>query len=520
MPIQTATLRDMVYRVQPEQKPRREAPAAGFAAELTRAAREPVSREAAQPVEPQQSKGPEPKRVDKKASSQEQGAGETDAEQSPVEATLVDDSGNDDASMEAANDRTPAQLDETTEQAEGEIPDEFIAIDAGVALDAILVPIIAPSEEAPTTAAPTAAVLPVVEPPVTGAAQPPLVAAEMTAPTPVVASPTQPVAAPDVKQQVPTPDQATADVTAIGEAVAAVTANGAAEEAAVVGETAQNLEDSATPAEPKKAVTHHAPSPSPTIEAPAAPQATLPEQAASAPLAAPEEPNAAAVAANSPAKAEASPATPPTATPVQAGAGEVAAAPAPTASTTDAGRQNPDSGAQLHDARQTQTLEDRVNERINAASVARGLRNVVQQGGGSLTMRLTPHEMGTVRVQMQLVGTAVSAQFHTESEAAHSMLSQQLTQLRSTLESQGLSVERLNVQMMPSTSSSSSSSQASTGQHQAPSDQGSQQQQQASDGRSRGFLGHDGGQGRQPNGRGSQREAQEAFRRLLFNQVA
>ncbi|MEM1099444.1 MAG: flagellar hook-length control protein FliK, partial [Planctomycetota bacterium] len=67
---------------------------------------------------------------------------------------------------------------------------------------------------------------------------------------------------------------------------------------------------------------------------------------------------------------------------------------------------------------------------LNEARLARGLKSALNQQGGSVTLRLTPPEMGTVRIQMQIQGTQVAAQFHAETDAARSLLQQQLGQLR------------------------------------------------------------------------------------------
>jgi flagellar hook-length control protein FliK len=107
----------------------------------------------------------------------------------------------------------------------------------------------------------------------------------------------------------------------------------------------------------------------------------------------------------------------------------------------------------------------------NVARIARGLQNALSQQGGSVTLRLTPPEMGTVRIQLQIQGATVNAQFHAESDAARTMLTNQISQLRHALEAQGLTVDRLNVQSMNQTSASNLNQ---------------QDEQSPSDGRSRG----------------------------------
>lgn len=129
-------------------------------------------------------------------------------------------------------------------------------------------------------------------------------------------------------------------------------------------------------------------------------------------------------------------------------------------------------GAQLVD---TQAARETEQSALNNARLTRGLANAVQQRGGAVTLRLTPPEIGTVRIQMQITGTSLAATLHAETASAHQMLTQQLGQLRASLESQGLSVERLHVQQMQQTQPGTANEQA-----------GDNPQQQPNDGRSRG----------------------------------
>lgn len=180
---------------------------------------------------------------------------------------------------------------------------------------------------------------------------------------------------------------------------------------------------------------------------------------------------------------------------------------APVASPTPA----PEGATQANQAQnapalpQTPELDDAA--RVNEARISRGLQNAVHQGGGSITLRLTPAELGTVRIQMQLMGTSVSADIHTETEAARATLSGQITQLRQALESQGLAVDRLNVQSM--------STSGSQPQQFSQSDQGA-------DGRSRGFMGQEGRQ-REGSPQGQQDGAggrRQRFDEALLGQAA
>ena len=123
------------------------------------------------------------------------------------------------------------------------------------------------------------------------------------------------------------------------------------------------------------------------------------------------------------------------------------------------------------------------NDALNAARLSRGLGAAVNQQGGNITLRLTPPELGTVRIQLNLQGNNVSAQFHAETDSARTLLNQQLSQLRQTLEGQGLNVERLGVQSLTNSTNTSGLQQ-----------QNDQQSQAEADGRSRGGTREDGSQ--------------------------
>ncbi len=113
----------------------------------------------------------------------------------------------------------------------------------------------------------------------------------------------------------------------------------------------------------------------------------------------------------------------------------------------------------------------------NVARVARGLQHALNQRGGSVTLRLSPPELGFVRIELQVSQGTVSASLQSETPHVQQLLNQQLAQLRSSLENQGLTVERLQVQNLPTNTNNSANSDASPD-HRAPTD----------DGRSRGHF--------------------------------
>ncbi len=79
--------------------------------------------------------------------------------------------------------------------------------------------------------------------------------------------------------------------------------------------------------------------------------------------------------------------------------------------------------------------------------VVRGLSTMVNQRGGVMTMRLQPPVLGDLRIQMSIVQGTVNAQFTATTEQAHMLIDRNLTVLRTSLESQGLTVEKLGVQL-------------------------------------------------------------------------
>ncbi|HVZ92883.1 MAG TPA: flagellar hook-length control protein FliK [Phycisphaerales bacterium] len=82
-----------------------------------------------------------------------------------------------------------------------------------------------------------------------------------------------------------------------------------------------------------------------------------------------------------------------------------------------------------------------------SAAVARGLTAAISQKGGSLTIRLIPETLGLVRVHMEIASGRVTATLEATSAPAHELLNSNLGMLRSALESRGLSVDRLQVNL-------------------------------------------------------------------------
>jgi flagellar hook-length control protein FliK len=71
----------------------------------------------------------------------------------------------------------------------------------------------------------------------------------------------------------------------------------------------------------------------------------------------------------------------------------------------------------------------------------------VRQNGGSLTIRLNPPMLGSVKVQMQIEGGIVGARIEVVGAQAHELLKGSMETLRAALEGKGLHVERLSVHL-------------------------------------------------------------------------
>jgi flagellar hook-length control protein FliK len=98
------------------------------------------------------------------------------------------------------------------------------------------------------------------------------------------------------------------------------------------------------------------------------------------------------------------------------------------------------------------------------AQVSRGMSAMMSQRGGAMSMRLTPPELGELRVQMTLSRGVVTAEFQASTAHAHSLLERGMNTLRAALESQGLTVDRLTVHGMAHAAGQSSLRDDSAGQ--------------------------------------------------------
>jgi flagellar hook-length control protein FliK len=85
----------------------------------------------------------------------------------------------------------------------------------------------------------------------------------------------------------------------------------------------------------------------------------------------------------------------------------------------------------------------------NHDKIVTGVQSQLLPHGGSMEIRLDPPELGALKVMVEMRDGVMSATFQTSSEEATQLLSHSLNQLKHVLETQGVSVERLQVQQAP-----------------------------------------------------------------------
>jgi len=99
-------------------------------------------------------------------------------------------------------------------------------------------------------------------------------------------------------------------------------------------------------------------------------------------------------------------------------------------------------------ARAESTPESRFAE-ANHQRIVTAVRTELLPSGGAMHIRLDPPELGALQVRVEMRDGAVTAAFQTSSDQATQLLSHSLGQLKHALESQGISVEKLQVERAP-----------------------------------------------------------------------
>ncbi|RNC81061.1 MAG: flagellar hook-length control protein FliK [Phycisphaera sp.] len=81
------------------------------------------------------------------------------------------------------------------------------------------------------------------------------------------------------------------------------------------------------------------------------------------------------------------------------------------------------------------------------AQLQRGLAQVLRQKGGTLSLKLTPNELGEVKVSLSLAKGRVDGSIEATNESARGLLEQNIEKLKSSLEQRGITVDRLEVRL-------------------------------------------------------------------------
>ncbi len=98
----------------------------------------------------------------------------------------------------------------------------------------------------------------------------------------------------------------------------------------------------------------------------------------------------------------------------------------------------------------------------NHPSIVTGIHGKLLPNGGTMTLRLDPPELGALQVSVHMRDGVMTAAFETSNDQATRLVSHSLSQLKSALESAGMSVEKLHVQQSPRQESGDSSDRQSS----------------------------------------------------------
>jgi flagellar hook-length control protein FliK len=112
----------------------------------------------------------------------------------------------------------------------------------------------------------------------------------------------------------------------------------------------------------------------------------------------------------------------------------------------------------------------------NHPRIVSGITGQMLPNGGTMQLRLDPPELGAIQVRVEMHNGVMTASFETSNDQASRLLSHSLGDLRSALEAQGVSVQKLQVSQSPKQQSSSGDAQKDGSQ--TPQDTASHQEQQ------------------------------------------
>ena len=101
----------------------------------------------------------------------------------------------------------------------------------------------------------------------------------------------------------------------------------------------------------------------------------------------------------------------------------------------------------------------------NHSAIVSNVQTRLLPHGGSMQIRLDPPELGALQVSVEMRNGLMTATFQTSNEDATRLLSHSLGQLKTALEAQGVTVEKIQVQQSPKNEQSQSQEEQSPQQH-------------------------------------------------------
>jgi flagellar hook-length control protein FliK len=117
---------------------------------------------------------------------------------------------------------------------------------------------------------------------------------------------------------------------------------------------------------------------------------------------------------------------------------------------------------------------------VNHPKIVSGIAGRLLPNGGTMQIRLDPPELGAVQVRVEMRDGVMTASFETSNDQATRLLSHSLGDLRTALEAQGVSVQKLQVSQSPKQHQSPTGD-GQKDSSQTPQDTASQREQQRKD---------------------------------------
>lgn len=100
---------------------------------------------------------------------------------------------------------------------------------------------------------------------------------------------------------------------------------------------------------------------------------------------------------------------------------------------------------------------------VNHTKIVTGVRGALLPNGGRMELKLDPPELGSLQVSLHIKDGVVTASFQTQNPETARLLSHTLSDLRQSLEAQGVVVDKLHVQQAPKSDNAGSNTQNGDG---------------------------------------------------------